>query len=50
VRLAPRDRVVEEVEMGDAVLVGLGDLAIEDQLMPAAASVLKGALKAAVRS
>ena len=34
VRLAPRDRVVEEVEMGDAAIVGHGDLAIDDQLVP----------------
>ena len=34
VRLAPRDRVLEEVEMGDAAIVGHGDLAIDDQLVP----------------
>ena len=34
VRLAPRDRVVEEVEMRDAAIVGHGDLAIDDQLVP----------------
>ena len=32
-RLAPRDRVVEEVEVGDAAVVGHGDLAVDDQLV-----------------
>jgi len=36
VRLAPGDRVVEEVEMRDAAIVRHGDLAIDDQLMPGA--------------
>jgi len=33
VGLAPRDRVVEEVEMRDAAIVGHGDFAVDHQLM-----------------
>jgi hypothetical protein len=33
VRLAPRDRVVEIIEMRDAAIVRHGDLAVDDQLV-----------------